>query len=392
MRGLVLISGLVAVVGAIAITMNSKNEDTPKIVEVQSPQAKQVDVDIDNSLNSEISKLESDIKKVEVKKDNNQNTIEEKAFEKVVSATTKTLPVVKSKVINKKKPVTKKIISKVKKTKTEPLTEDEVKTSQSSTQPAADGQSQLNLADNAAFASKSPFSAMLDSSFSTDSKTFEDDKAYGNQTSLFINYRLNNQYTARLFMAVSKELSDGYETVVGDTRIRIAKRGFKAGEVTLLPSASIVLPTSERSKRNEEKIGGVELNLGGLYQISNAFSLFYLPRFTKNFHEFETSRTDVINVDYSIMQILSLGYQYNDKWSLTPTLLYSNSWAYGGTERDPSFMSILELGYFYSRSLQLAAGTSTGGTIVNLENAPDKNLQLYDSNTASFYGRFTLMF
>ncbi len=387
MRGLVLISGLVAVVGAIAITMNSKNEDTPKIVEVPSPQAKQVDVDIDNSLNSEISKLESDIKKVEVKKAQIVTP-----SEKVVSATPKTSPVAKSKIKNKKKPVSKKIISKVKKTKEEPLTEDEVKTSQSSTQPAADGQSQLNLADNAAFASKSPFSAMLDSTFSTDSQNFGQDKVSGNQTLMFINYRLNSQYTARLFMSVSKELSGGYETAVGDTRVRIAKRGFKAGDVTLLPSASLVIPTSDRSKRGEEKIAGVELNLGGLYQLSNAFSLFYLPRFIKNFHDFETSRSGVVNADYSIMQILSLGYQYNDKWSLTPTLLYFNTWNYGGTERDPSFMSILELGYFYSRSLQLAAGTSTGGTIVNLENAPDKTLQLYDSNTASFYGKFTLMF
>ena len=376
MRSIVLISGLVAVVGAIAGTMNSQNEEAPKIVEVQNTQSSQID--IDNSLNNEITKLEFEKEAVASKAP---------VAKPIVS---KAKPIVKAKRIAKAKAIITK--TKIKETKNELLTEDKVKTSQASSQPSSQGQSQLNLADNAAFTSKSPFSAMLDSSFSTDSKTFGDDKAYGNQTSLFLNYRINGQYTARLFLAVSKELSDGYETVQGDTRIRIAKRGFKAGEVTLLPSASIVLPTSERSKRNEEKIGGVELNLGGLYQISNAFSLFYLPRFTKNFHDFETSRTDVINVDYSIMQILSLGYQYNDKWSLTPTLLYSNSWAYGGTERDPSFMSILELGYFYSRSLQLAAGTSTGGTIVNLENAQDKNLQLYDNNTASFYGRFTLMF
>ena len=375
MRSIVLISGLVAVVGAIAGTMNSQNEEAPKIVEVQNTQSSQID--IDNSLNNEITKLEFEKEAVDPK-----------------APVAKAKPIVKAKRIVKAKTIITK--TKIKETKNELLTEDKVKTSQASsqgtTQASTEGQSQLNLADNAAFASKSPFSAMLDSSFSTDSKTFGDDKAYGNQTSLFLNYRINGQYTARLFLAVSKELSDGYETVQGDTRIRIAKRGFKAGEVTLLPSASIVLPTSERSKRNEEKIGGVELNLGGLYQISNAFSLFYLPRFTKNFHDFETSRTDVINVDYSIMQILSLGYQYNDKWSLTPTLLYSNSWAYSGTERDPTFLSIIELGYFYSRSVQLAAGTSTGGSLVNLENAPDQNLEIYDNDTASFYGRFTLMF
>jgi len=378
MRSIVLISGLVAVVGAIAITMNSQNEEAPKIVEVQNTQSNQID--IDKSLNNEVTKLEVEKEAVAPKA----------PVAKAIVANAK--PIVEA------KRIVKAIITKtkIKETKKELLTEDKVKTSQASSQgtnqATTEGQSQLNLADNAAFASKSPFSAMLDSSFSTDSKTFGDDKAYGNQTSLFLNYRLNSQYTARLFLAVSKELSDGYETVQGDTRIRIAKRGFKAGEVTLLPSASIVLPTSERSKRNEEKIGGVELNLGGLYQISNAFSLFYLPRFTKNFHEFETSRTDVINVDYSIMQILSLGYQYNDKWSLTPTLLYSNSWAYSGTERDPTFLSIIELGYFYSRSVQLAAGTSTGGSLVNLENAPDQNLEIYDNDTASFYGRFTLMF
>jgi len=269
------------------------------------------------------------------------------------------------------------------------LTQDTVKTSQSSNKT----QSQLNLADNAAFASTSPFSAMIDSTFSTDTKEFGDDKVSGNQTLIFLNYRLNSEYTGRLFFSVDKQLSNGYETIIGDTRVRIAKRGIKLSDkATLLPSASLVLPTSEKSKRNEEKIAGLELNLGVNYQLSNSLSVFYLPRVIKNFHEYETSRTNSVNVDYSIMQILSLGYRYNDKWSFTPTVLYFNSWAYGGTQRDPSYISILELGYLHSRSLQLAVGTMTGGALVNLENAPDKSFELYDKNTSSLYGKFTLMF
>lgn len=257
----------------------------------------------------------------------------------------------------------------------------------------ASAQSQLNLADNAAFASKSPFSGMYDQTFSTDTQQFGEDKSSGTNVLLFLNYRINNQYTARLFAQVNKQLSDGYEDQIGDTRIRIAKRPISVSKkMRLLPSASVVLPTSEQSKRNEDMITGVELNLGMTYQLSDTLGVFYLPRLTKNFHEFETSRTGQLNVDYSILQILSLNYFISDKWMITPTMLYVNDVAYGGTQRDPRYMSILELGYLYSGSLQLAAGVLTGGAIFDPEMGPSQNIDIYDSNTSSLYGKFTLLF
>lgn len=257
----------------------------------------------------------------------------------------------------------------------------------------ASAQSQLNLADNAAFASKSPFSGMYDQTFSTDTQQFGEDKSAGTNVLLFLNYRINGDYTARLFAQVNKQLSDGYEDQLGDTRIRIAKRPIAVNKkMRLLPSASVVLPTSEQSKRAEEMITGIELNLGMTYQLSDTLGLFYLPRLTKNFHEFETARNGTLNIDYSILQILSLNYFISDKWMITPTMLYVNDVAYGGTQRDPRYMSIVELGYLYSRSLQLATGVMTGGAIFNPEMGPNQNVDIYDNNNSSLYGKFTLLF
>ena len=77
---------------------------------------------------------------------------------------------------------------------------------------------------------------------------------------------------------------------------------------------------------------------------------------------------------------------------ITPTMLYVNDVAYGGTQRDPRYMSIVELGYLYSRSLQLATGVMTGGAIFNPEMGPNQNVDIYDNNNSSLYGKFTLLF
>ena len=39
-----------------------------------------------------------------------------------------------------------------------------------------------------------------------------------------------------------------------------------------------------------------------------------------------------------------------------------------------------------------SGNTAAATAVTNLENAPDQNLEIYDNDTASFYGRFTLMF
>ena len=158
------------------------------------------------------------------------------------------------------------------------------------------------------------------------------------------------------------------------------------------PNITSTLPTSEMSKRNQELIMGLEFNPNVIYQPNNLLTVFYTPRARKNFHEYTTSRTDVVNTDYSFTQIAGLSYSLADRWSITPILIYSQSWSYEGTQRDPSYMTILEMRYQATAKVYGTFGTLTGGSLYEAERGPDQFINLYDENTTSVYANVGILF
>ena len=252
---------------------------------------------------------------------------------------------------------------------------------------------QIKLKKKAPKKEESKFSSSLNLTMTTDSKRNQEKKSASSDIWYFLTYKMNSEYAVRLWVNTSKDLADSYKDTLNDTRVTFLKKSISLSDKLMVgPSVTLVMPTSENSKRNEELNAGVELNASLAYQFNKKLSASYLPRVVKNFHEYETSRTNTLNSEYKVIQFIGMSYSINDKWSFDPLLIYSTTWSYEGTRRDSNYLSILEARYRYSKTLSVAGGTTTGGSVLDRENGPDENVTLYDKNISSFYGNLVLRF
>lgn len=223
----------------------------------------------------------------------------------------------------------------------------------------------------------------------TDSQRDVEEKALSTDIWVFVAYRLSSEYTTRVWLNATKDMSKSYETTINDTRLTLIKNPISISKkLMMIPSASLILPTSENSKRNQDMIAGIELNPAFAYTVNNKISLSYLPRIQKNFHEYTTSRTGAVNTEYRLIQFMGASYAFDDKFSFNPLVIYVDTWSYRGTQRTPSYLTILDFGYRYSGNLSFSVGASTGGSILDRENGPDQTLELYDANVANYYINF----
>ena len=238
------------------------------------------------------------------------------------------------------------------------------------------------------------FSQILDVSFNTDNRQNVDgDKSYSSQMLYFLYYRPNSTYNIRFFTSFGKDLASNYKDTLGDSRVTLSHKAFTLSErLRFTPSGTVVLPTSEESKRNQELNFGIELNPSFTFLMNDFVYFAYIPRVGKNFHEYTTSRTDEVNVEYRLVQIAVANYSFIDRWYAEYSFVHSQSWAYTGTRRNPSYMSSIELGHNFSKQLVLAAGLVQGGSLIDRANGPNQTVQLFDENETTYYGKFALSF
>jgi len=262
-----------------------------------------------------------------------------------------------------------------------------------STKQAAINQTTVSVKKTDAKNTKS-FSQTLDLQASTNLRSDENEKKSVDSTIwYFLRYKISSEYSARLWVDIRKNLSTDYESDLMDTKISISKKSYEiTDKLKFSPSTTVIFPTSEQSKRNEELIVGFEINPSFGYKITKDLSFTYLPRFVKNFHEYETSRTAATNTEYKSIQFYVLTYAITDKWSFESTLIYANTWSYSGRRRDPGYVTVLEVGYDMSKEISFATGFETGGSHVNVENGKDQNIELFDKDIASVYGNIVLNF
>lgn len=266
--------------------------------------------------------------------------------------------------------------------------EDEVSTQNAAVQLTG------NLANMVGAGNGNKFSGSIEAGLNTDLKPVSDDTKVSS-SSVYIRprYQINSTYAVQGTIWVDKGLSQGYEDTLRDTRVALVHSPLKLSETVMIsPNITSTLPTSEMSKRNQELIMGLEFNPNVIYQPNNLLTVFYTPRARKNFHEYTTSRTDVVNTDYSFTQIAGISYSLSDRWSVTPILIYSQSWSYEGTQRDPSYMTILEMRYQATAKVYGTFGTLTGGSLYEAERGPDQFINLYDENTTSVYANVGILF
>lgn len=238
----------------------------------------------------------------------------------------------------------------------------------------------------------------LNGSFSmnlfTDLRRFDDDfKSSSGFFQFNSAYMLDNQNALRLLMMGTKELTQGREERLNNTRLSWNRSNIaKWNRVSVAGTVTAVYPTNKDAKVRDEMLGGIELSPTIVTKVNDKLSFVYIPRVIRNFHKYKTNRINVNNTQYQLMQIASLTYQFNDKVSVSPLLIYFDSWSYYGTQQDDAFMTQVEVNYSYSPKLQLGAGIMNSGVVYTTEMGPDQSVELYDENSSSIYTNITLAF
>lgn len=397
MMKLTLFASVLAAVGVTAF-MATKDSGTKKLTKEKKTQ-----VTVERTSVPETTLVNEPVEPVVIKKNLIANNISETAAqsEPAPQIVTPSKPITKNsitrnKVKAKPKAKTPKVsIPKANKKAAQAKTA--VATDSVSTQQAAadNGAAQLNgnLQNLMGGNTRSRFRGTVEFGLNTDLKSFDDpSKATG--TSLFFRprYQLNSKYTALLNAWVDKGISQGFEDRLNDLRVGVFRNPLKYGKLLVIPNVIATLPTSEESKRNQDMIMGLEFNPNLVYLQNDLLNFFFTPRIRRNFHEFTTSRTNQVNVEYTFMGIAGFSYNFTDRFSFQPALIYIQNRTYEGTDRDPSYLTALEGRYQIDRKTYALIGTMTGGGIFATERGPDQNIELFNENTTSIYANYGFLF
>lgn len=240
----------------------------------------------------------------------------------------------------------------------------------------------------------SKWSNTLSISFNTDTKTTDDGtKSYETLYTNSLTYKVNEDLKLTGIVKVNKEVSNGFEEELADTKISMSKAAVDIpGDMKYAASLATILPTSESSKRNQELNFALEVNNILVKPLSDKTSFTYVNRITKNFHEYEVSRTNRANTELKLSQFFILGYAITDKTSISSTLIHGYSWSYSGKRRNPTYLTNIEIGHSVNENLSVAIGTLQGGSIFDRENGPDETISFYDENATSLYAEAALKF
>lgn len=245
---------------------------------------------------------------------------------------------------------------------------------------------------NKSFLSK--FSSSLSSTLSTDTKTFNDEsKSVGSEFELTSSYSLNSKNSFGLRTSVEKGLTQGREQSLGNTVLSWRYNNlYNFQKLSLSSSVNLILPTNKDSRIIEGLNFAAEASIVAALAFNDKVSFAYIPRITKNFHEYKTSKFSENNVEYRLTQVFSLSYQALEKLSVGQTLIYANSWSYFGTQRDPGYVSISQLGYDFSSKLSASIGVANGGAIFGTQRGPDQRIQFFDQNRSSYFTSVQFVF
>src|SRR5690606_16661412 len=90
------------------------------------------------------------------------------------------------------------------------------------------------------------------------------------------------------------------------------------------------------------------------------WSLSARTRLTKNFHEYTVATNGRSNIEYSLSERIDLGYDFNDTWGVSTTLIYGLARTYRGNERE-SFSWAQEITYTVNGQTTIGVGHSNEG-------------------------------
>lgn len=228
----------------------------------------------------------------------------------------------------------------------------------------------------------------------TDMKRTDDDaKSYDAETEVILGYALNDTNKLSIYTGFDKQINQARTESIKNTKLRWLRSRIISNDLMSFSLMSVViLPTNEDSRRRDELNFALELNPSLVFPVTDSLTLTYLPRVVKNFHKFETSKTDSVLVEYQLVQFFVASYQVTDQWYIEPTLVYQDAISYQGTERDDQFLAQIETGYALSSNLSLAVGIANSGKIINNEAGPNESIEILNEKNSTIYGSLEVVF
>lgn len=192
--------------------------------------------------------------------------------------------------------------------------------------------------------------------------------------------------------SLNKPLTDGErKEKVGDFGVSYSHKSYSLNTFTSLrPSLKVALPFSESSKDADLRFATTasavvswDMTQLGL----SKFSLAYIPLVKKNFHEY-TAGLYGVNREWTVGNILSLGYGVTNWMSLALEGGYLRNYTYGGTESDVWTFDAAT-SFVLPKKFGLSIGYSIGGTPL-APNGRDTEIDLFDTEKASVYATLSV--
>ncbi|KJY66467.1 hypothetical protein [Vibrio nigripulchritudo] len=176
------------------------------------------------------------------------------------------------------------------------------------------------------------------------------------------------------------------DTAVGLSHSSIGKFG-ETGNLGI--SGQLTVPTSETSRKQNLNTA-LRLALPVSFKVSDV-SLSVSPRLRKNFHSYKTAAGKSLSEwIYSISA--GVGYTFGD-FSINASLLGGNSISYQGTRRSSfNYAGSLSGSYTVTDYLSLSLSASSSGVYADAERGTLGNIDLFDSENATYVATATFSF
>jgi hypothetical protein len=216
------------------------------------------------------------------------------------------------------------------------------------------------------------------------------DNETGSSATVMFNYKLAGKNSFRTMLSGTKELTNEREAQFVGGWFGLHRSGVINSEyISSAFQLRVLAPLSENDRKNTARTSGVSTVLLSPIQISKLgmtnSSLLWIANFTKNINEFETRADGEPNTELQLSNTIVYSYSLSDKFGINLTGTHVKARNYFGRILEDSYEFSQDLAYSVSGNLTLGVGHSNGGQIINNQIGVDREIQVFDERTSSYF-------
>ncbi|MCO4753801.1 MAG: hypothetical protein KC478_04935 [Bacteriovoracaceae bacterium] len=224
-----------------------------------------------------------------------------------------------------------------------------------------------------------------------------DEKEYNSEYELALALKLNAENSVSFYIPFEKELSGAYEArVSSDAKLSHTRSDlFQYKNMNVSFKSSVIYPTSETSKVQNEMVAGLEFGPTLSFDLNKyltGLSFTYIPRYKRVFNKYTVDRSGDQLTNQSVLQFFVANYNFTERFSFQSAFIYVNSWRYDGAQNYDSYLTVQELSATLTDKVSVSFGVETSASLVNEERGESKSVQIFDKNFSEVYGKASVVF